>query len=58
MPLENLEDVRKVGKYPQCHTAHFLERMNLTGGIPLVEWVDLLGVLGNVTAGLMLVMEG
>ena len=32
------------------HTAHFLEGVNLTGGIPLFERVDLLGVLGIVTA--------
>ena len=28
------------------------------GGIPLVEWVDLLAVLGIATAGPLLVMEG
>ena len=40
------------------HTAHFLEGVNLTGGIPLVEQVDLLGVLSIATAGPLLVMEG
>ena len=40
------------------HTAHFLEGVNLTGGIPLFEQVDHLGVLGIVTAGPLLVMEG
>ena len=40
------------------HTAYFLEGVNLTGGISLVEQVDLLGVLGIATAGPLLVMEG
>ena len=37
---------------------HFLEGVNLTGGIPLVEWVDHLGLPGMTAAGPLLVMEG
>ena len=36
------------------HTIHFLDGMNLTGGIPLVEQVDHLVMLG-ITAGSLLV---
>ena len=38
------------------HTAHFFEGVNLTGGIPLVEQMGLLGVLSIATAGPLLVM--
>ena len=36
--------------------SHFFEGVNLTGGIPLVLWVDHLGVIG--ITGSLLVMEG
>ena len=38
------------------HTDHFLKGVSLTGGIPLVLWVDHLGVIG--ITGSVLVMEG
>ena len=41
----------------QVHTAHFLEGVNLTGGIPLFGWLDHLGVDG-ISNGSPLVMEG
>ena len=41
----------------QCTQIHFLEGMNLTGGIPLVEWVDCLELLA-MAVGPLLVMEG
>ena len=31
--------------------------MNLTGGIPLVKWVDCLGMVG-ITTGSLLIMDG
>ena len=37
---------------------HFLVGINLTGGIPLVEWVECLGLPGMASGPLLLVMEG
>ena len=37
---------------------HFLVGVNLTGGIPLVEWVEDHGLLGIAAEPLALVMEG
>ena len=39
------------------HTVHFLEGVNLTGGIPLFGQLDHLGVDG-ISTGSPLVMEG
>ena len=39
------------------HKVHFLVGVNLTGGIPLVEWVEHLGLLGKTAGQLLLVME-
>ena len=40
------------------HKVHFLVGVKLTGGIPLVEWVECLGLLGKTAEPLLLVMEG
>ena len=42
----------------QCLQIHFLEGVNLTGGILLVEWVEHLGLPGKTAAGPLLVVEG
>ena len=31
------------------HESHFLDGIYLTGGTPLVEWVECLGVLGTLS---------
>ena len=31
------------------HESHFLDDINLTGGTPLVEWVECLGVAGTLS---------
>ena len=37
---------------------HFLVGVNFTGGIPIVEWVEHLGLLGKTAGPLLLVIEG
>ena len=39
------------------HTAHFLEGVNLTGRIPLFEWVKLVAELGIVTTGPLVIED-
>ena len=39
------------------HKVHFLVGVNLMGGIPLVEWVEHLGLPGKTARPLLLVME-
>ena len=55
--MQNISNLSTGFHNVPLHTAHFLEGVNLTGGIPLFEQVDLLGVLGTVTAGPQM-MEG
>ena len=38
--------------------SHFLDGVNLTGGIPLVLWVDCLGVVGTTGSLSLLLLEG
>ena len=40
------------------HKVHFFVGVNLTDGIPLVEWMEHLGLLGKADEPLLLVMEG
>ena len=40
------------------HKVHFLVGVNLTGGIPLVEQVEHLGLPGKTAGPLLVVMEG
>ena len=39
------------------YKVHFLVGVNLTSGIPLVEWVECLGLPGKTARPLLLVME-
>ena len=39
-----------------CTHSHFLDGVNLTGGIPLVLWVDRLGVVGTTGSLLSLLL--
>ena len=40
------------------HKVHFLVGVNLKDGIPLVEWVECIGLSGKTAEPLLLGMEG